>query len=109
MCKLGYLYNKINRKIYISFISHAFDTVHFKAVIAASLLASGSIVVRSLESAIRQSLKESTSSQYKPFNARCYGSFTLQPFHFTFFVTHYSHQSNGFYIRSRHSEGHNKS
>lgn len=42
----------------------------FKAVIAASLLASGSIVVRSLESAIRQPLKGSTSSQYKRFDAQ---------------------------------------
>ena len=71
------------------------------AVIAASLLASGSIVVRSLESAIRQPLKGSTSSQYKRFDARCYGSFTLQPSHFTCFLgltMAISNQSNDFYI-----------
>ena len=97
MCKLGYLYNKLGL-VYIK-RKNTFDSYHmhltqFKAVIAASLLASGSIVVRSLESAIRQPLKGSTSSQYKRFDARCYGSFTLQPSHFTFFWTHNGHQSS---------------
>lgn len=89
MCKLGYLYNKVGL-VYIK-RKNTFDSYHmhltqFKAVIAASLLASGSIVVRSLESAIRQPLKGSTSSQYKRFDARCYGLFILQPFHFTCFL-----------------------